>query len=107
MIERTEETLGLKPNRLAADTAYGSGKFLGWLVGNDHTAHSGVGQEPARRRNLPRSDFTFDKERNVYVCPAGKLLTTTGKVGSDRTLRYLALRLSPLKPQCCPNTPSR
>ena len=23
-------------------------------------------------------DFTFDKERNVYVCPAGKLLTTTG-----------------------------
>jgi transposase len=32
MIERTEETLGFKPDRLAADTAYGTGKFLGWLV---------------------------------------------------------------------------
>src|SRR6058998_1488101 len=32
MIMRTEERLGLKPERLAADTAYGTGKFLGWLV---------------------------------------------------------------------------
>jgi transposase len=28
MITRTEERLGLKPKRLAADTAYGTGKFL-------------------------------------------------------------------------------
>jgi hypothetical protein len=27
-----------------------------------------------------RADYTFDRERNVYTCPAGKLLTTTGKV---------------------------
>src|SRR3954469_25100499 len=32
MIERTEGRRGLKPQRLAADTAYGTGKFLGWLV---------------------------------------------------------------------------
>src|SRR5512132_527015 len=32
MIERTERRLGLKPSRLAADTAYGTGKLLGWLV---------------------------------------------------------------------------
>lgn len=32
MIERTEQRMGLKPKRLAADTAYGTGKFLGWLV---------------------------------------------------------------------------
>ena len=32
MIERTEGRMGLKPQRLAADTAYGTGKFLGWLV---------------------------------------------------------------------------
>src|SRR6202044_4111829 len=28
MIERTEQIMGLKPDRLAADTAYGTGKFL-------------------------------------------------------------------------------
>src|SRR5580658_8373303 len=33
MIERTKQRLNLTPNRLAADTAYGTGKLLGWLVG--------------------------------------------------------------------------
>ena len=32
MLTRTEERLGLKPERLAADTAYGTGKLLGWLI---------------------------------------------------------------------------
>ena len=32
MIERTEACFALKPKRLAADTAYGTGAFLGWLV---------------------------------------------------------------------------
>ena len=35
MIERTEERLGLCPERLAADSAYGSAEMLGWLV-NKH-----------------------------------------------------------------------
>ena len=32
MIERTEERFGLKPNGLAADTAYGAAPMLKWLV---------------------------------------------------------------------------
>src|SRR5499425_934749 len=32
MIKRTDERLGLKPERLAADTAYGTGKFLHWVI---------------------------------------------------------------------------
>ena len=32
MLDRTERRLNLKPKRLAADTAYGTGRFLGWLV---------------------------------------------------------------------------
>src|SRR6476660_4683319 len=35
MIERTEDRLGLCPERLAADSAYGSAEMLGWLV-NEH-----------------------------------------------------------------------
>ncbi len=57
------------------------------------------------------ADFTFDNERNLYVCPAGELLTTTGSVGADHVVRYLALKrdcqVCPLKPRCCPKTPSR
>lgn len=32
MLDRVEERFDLRPRRLAADTAYGTGKFLGWLV---------------------------------------------------------------------------
>ena len=33
MLIRTEHCFGLKPKRLAADTAYGTAKFLDWLTG--------------------------------------------------------------------------
>src|SRR5215469_16723544 len=32
MLDRTEERFGLKPQRLAADSAYGSAPMLNWLV---------------------------------------------------------------------------
>ena len=32
MIERTESHFGLKPDRIAGDVAYGTGKMLCWLV---------------------------------------------------------------------------
>jgi transposase len=112
MIERTEQTLGLKPDRLAADTAYGTGKFLGWLVGTGITPQIPVWDKSNREDGtFSRSDFAFDRERNVYVCPADKLLKTTGNVGDDHAMRYRASKRDcarcPLKPRCCPNTPSR
>jgi transposase len=112
MIERTQTRMALKPKRLVADTAYGTGKFLGWLIGTGITPHIPVWDMSQRDDGtFSRADFTFDKERNVYVCPAGKLLTTTGSVGADHVVRYLALKRDcepcPLKPQCCPKTPSR
>ena len=107
MIERTEQRMGLKPQRLAADTAYGTGKFLGWLVGAGIAPQIPVWDKSAREDGtFSRSDFTFDRERNVYVCPAGKVFKTTGKIGDDHMLRYLASKRDcdacPLKPQCCP-----
>ena len=113
MIERTEQRFGLKPERLAADTAYGSAANLNWLVNDKQIApHIPVIDKSNRNDGtLSRDDFTFDKDRNVYVCPKGKLLTTTGAVGTDHTLRYFAFKRDceacPLKPGCCPKTPSR
>ena len=58
-----------------------------------------------------REDFTFDKVRDLYVCPAGELLRTTGTVSTDHAMRYIApvpvCRACPLKPKCCPNMPAR
>jgi hypothetical protein len=39
MLDRTERRFSLKPKRLAADTAYGTGRFLGWLVGRGIAPH--------------------------------------------------------------------
>jgi hypothetical protein len=39
MIERTEQRLDLKPAWLAADTAYGTGKLVAWLLSKNITPH--------------------------------------------------------------------
>jgi hypothetical protein len=39
MLDRTEEHLGSKPEPLAAGTAYGTGKFLGWVIGKGIIPH--------------------------------------------------------------------
>jgi transposase len=113
MIDRTEERFGLKPERLAADTAYGSAAMLNWIVNEKKiTPHIPVIDKSNREDgSLSRQDFTFDKDRNVYVCPQGKLLHTTGRIHDGETVRYLARTSDcgpcPLKSKCCPKTPQR
>jgi hypothetical protein len=112
MLDRTEQRFGLKPKRLAADTAYGTGRFLGWLVGHRIAPHIPVRDASERDDGtLSRSDFRWDRRQGVYICPNGKLLHTTGKVHEGKTLRYLASKydcdVCALKMQCCPKSPSR
>jgi transposase len=114
MIERTEERFGLKPKWLAADTAYGSGANLNWLAkGKEVAPHIPVIDKSKREDGtFSRADFKFDKEHNVYVCPANKTLTTTGTLINDgETLRYLAstsdCRGCLFKAQCCPKAAFR
>jgi transposase len=89
MLTRTEQRLGLKAKRLVADTAYGTGKFLGWLLEAGITPHIPVWDKSNREDGtFSRADFTFDNDHDLYVCPAGKLLKTTGSVGVDHVVRY-------------------
>ena len=112
MIERTEECFDLTPDRIAGDVAYGTGKMLGWLVGRGIEPHIPVWDKGKRDDgSLSREDFAFDPERDRYVCPQGKTLKTTGRVHDGKTLLYRASKSDcdacPLKPRCCPTTPSR
>src|SRR5438552_16894728 len=113
MIDRTVQRLGLKPQRLAADSAYGSAATLNWIVNEKKIApHIPVIDKSVREDGtFSRGDFTFDKERNVYVCPMGKLLKTTGRILAEHKFRYIASTRDcgpcPLKSKCCPNTPAR
>jgi transposase len=113
MIERTEACFGIKPEWLVADTAYGSASNLDWLVNHQGIApHVPVIDKSQRDDGtFSRDEFSYDEVRDIYTCPAGKTLTTTGHVNADHALRYLAsvpeCRACSLKAKCCPNMPAR
>jgi Transposase DDE domain len=95
----------LKPDWLTADTAYGTGKLLAWLLGKSITPHIPVWERyPSPDGMFSRSDFTYDAERDVYVCPNGRLLRTSGTVHDSRVRNYLSqpqdCRACTLKQRC-------
>jgi hypothetical protein len=112
MIERTMDRFDLYPARLAGDSAYGSAEMLRWLV-YEHgiEPHVTVFDKSARRDGtFSREDFTYDLARDVYVCPAGKTLTTRGTLVHDgATLLYRASKFAcdacALKPAAAPRNP--
>lgn len=113
MIDRTARCFDLKPKRLIADTAYGTGKFLGWLVKERRiTPHIPVWDKSQRDDGtFSRADFKWDGRANVYICPNKKVLRSTGRVHEGMTLRFRASKYDctacPMKARCCPNMPAR
>jgi hypothetical protein len=114
MIERSLDRFDLYPARLLGDSAYGSAEMLGWLVyQHGIEPHVTVFDKSIRQDGtFSRDDFTYDHVGDVYSCPAGKMLTTTGSpVNDGATLRYRASKYDceacRLKPRCCPKEPAR
>jgi transposase len=114
MVERAMSSFALYPARLLGDSAYGSAEMLGWLVyQHGIEPHVTVFDKSARKDGtFSREDFHYDHERDVYLCPGGKILTTTGtRVNDDATLLYRASKedcgACALKSRCCPNASVR
>ena len=75
MLDRVGGRFDLRPQRLAGDTVYGAVRLLKWLVDRKITPHIPVWDKSTRSDGtFSRADFVFDRERNVYICPGGKLL---------------------------------
>ncbi len=105
MIDRTETAFSLKPKRLTADTAYGTGKLLAWLLDKDITPHIPVWERYERTDGMfSRRDFTYDAARDCYICPNGRPLRTSGTVHDGRVRNYLShpadCRICKLKQRC-------
>jgi transposase len=114
MIARVRQRFDLHPERLAADTAYGSAEMLDWLVNKQNIEpHVPVFDKSQRiDGTFSRDDFAYNHDRDVYVCPGGKDLTTSGtRVNDGTTLLYRASKSDcsacALKVRCSPNTPMR
>jgi hypothetical protein len=80
--------------------------MLGWLVKREIDPHIPVWDQSkvAPDGKLTRADFVYDKERDLYICPGGKMLKTSGTAHDGATIKYIAKRSDcaacPLKPQC-------
>lgn len=121
MIERTQDRFGLWPERLMADTGYGSGPMLDWLVHERGIEpHIPVFDNSKRSDGTySRENFVYDHKRDRYRCPAGRELrhgrraykTPRSGVTKDGVLIYRASKSDcgtcPLKPQCTPKEPAR
>jgi Transposase DDE domain len=85
MLDRAEERFDLKPRRLAADTAYGTDKFLGWLVKEKKIIpHIPVWEMSDRQDGIfSRSGFHWDRKRGAYICPNGNCLRPAAPCTTD------------------------
>ncbi len=88
--------------------------MLGWLVyEHDIAPHVTVVDKSARKDGtFSREDFNYDPAGDVYVCPGGQTLTTTGtRVNDGATLLYRASKTDcdacAFKPRCCPKEAAR
>lgn len=121
MVGRVHQRHDLRPERLIADTAYGSGPMLGWLVDHGIAPHIPVIDKSGRSNGtFERADFTYDTENDAYICPGGRELKQyrraftqprAPKPDKDGILRYRARKSDcdacNLKSQCCPKEPQR
>jgi transposase len=105
MMDRVSRRFDLRPQRLAGDTAYGAVRLLKWLVDRDIAPHIPVWDKSARPDGtFSRADFVFNQERNIYVCPGGSELTSTGNIDQGHIVHYRASKndcsACSLKPKC-------
>jgi transposase len=121
MIERTQDRFGLWPEKLVADTAYGSGPNLAWLVEERGIEpHIPVFEKSARNNGtFERSAFTYDHEDDSYICPGGNRLRRSNRnfstprsgIDKDGSIRYRArqqdCQACALRQRCTPNMPAR
>ena len=120
MLERVKTKFDLHPERLIADTAYGTASMLGWLVDHKIARHIPVFDKSGRNDGTwTRADFESDAENNQYICPEGQELKQFRRNYSDPnrgptwkgTARYRALKevcqACPSKAKCCPNADAR
>ena len=113
MLQRTEERFGLKPQRLAADSAYGAAPMLNWLLEEKQIAPHIPVLDRSKRDDgtFSREDFRYDESTDTYTCPGGKTLTTTGRINAGDTLFYRSSMIDcakcELKIRCCPKAPFR
>ena len=103
LIQSHEKILG-SPDWIAADTKYGSEECLAYL--QDKNIKTAIRPETkiSRPGYFPRSDFKYYKDKDCYICPAGKPLKRKSRNYTANRISYKANKkdcsLCHLKEKC-------
>jgi hypothetical protein len=110
MLTRFAEWQGKQPESLVADTTYGNGELLQWLVDRNIVPYMRT-RDCVHRKNSPLygpERFTYQPEHNRYICPAGQPLNYVGQNIRNRTYAYIGsgkrCGACPQKAQCTTGT---
>ncbi|MFN6978968.1 MAG: transposase, partial [Gemmobacter sp.] len=111
-LDAIEDTLGVAPGRITADTIYGVGRVYAALEDRQIEAVIPPLRSPRRQgaQGFPTERFKVDPHHDVVRCPAKKRLTARNSTKSGRWYRADRRDCArcPLKAQCLPRgTPSR
>jgi transposase len=111
-LDAIEDTLGVTPDRITADTIYGVGRVYAILEDRQIEAVIPPLRAPRRKGALgfPTERFTFDPHHDVVRCPAKKRLTPRNSTKWGRWYRADRRDCArcPLKAKCQPQgNPSR
>jgi len=91
MITRFAQWQGQEPASVAADTTYGNGELLQWLLERGITPWMRT-RDSVRRKKSPfygPEQFTYLPASNSYLCPAGEQLNYVGLNVRNRAHAYI------------------
>jgi len=91
MITRFGQRQGREPASIAADTTYGNGEFLQWLLDRGITPYMRTRDNTLRKNNpgYGPERFIYLPESNSYRCPAGEQLNYVGLNARNRAHAYI------------------
>jgi transposase len=111
-LEEIKETTGDLPDKMSLDNGYMSGENLEAFDGKGIDLYIATGKREKKdqraieesNRKINKSDFSYDEDRDCFVCPAGKPLELKS-VNSDGKKVYQAVKAEcdacPYKARCC------
>jgi len=112
-VDRLEARLKKKPQQMVADTGYTTRETIEAMAKREIDFLGSMVEEKKRGRpaleRLPPTAFVYDRERDCFVCPEGKLLGYEGRHTKKKGFTYYRYEAEwrdcqncARKPQCCP-----
>jgi len=103
LIESHEKIVG-RPDWIAADSKYGAQECLAYLQNKNIKTAIIYESSTNKPGYFFKNDFTYDRQKDIYICPNSKILKRRGRDNHSNRITYKSsvkdCRICPLKNKC-------